>query len=92
MASPFTAALMAGAAVLALWVDVRFPRLAPHSFSRRFAAACVAYLVLHFAPLSVGSWVGAYVTIFGVLLPAFVFTFLTAAWLIRSVRDASQAA
>jgi hypothetical protein len=92
MASLFLAAFMAGAAVLALWVDVRFPQLAPQSFSRRFGAACLAFLALQLAPVALGSSIGAYMTIFGVLLPTFVFVFLTAAWLIRSMRDAAQAA
>jgi len=90
MGSPFLAAFVGGAAVLALWVDTRFPGLAPKKFSRRFFSAILAYALLQASPFATGSITEVYASLFGVVLPAFVGVFLTAAWLIRALRDAAQ--
>jgi cytosine/uracil/thiamine/allantoin permease len=90
MASPFLAAFVGGAAVLALWVDARFPGLAPQSFSRRFFAAILAFALLQASPFVNGSAIEAYGSLFGIVLPAFIGVFLTAVWLIRALRDAAQ--
>jgi hypothetical protein len=88
MSSPSVSLLVVGAGVLALWIDTRFPRLAPESFSRRVLAACLAVIVLQLAPLRGGSASAAYATVFAVVLPALIATLLTAVWLLRSLRDA----
>jgi hypothetical protein len=81
---------VAGAAALALWIDTRFPKLAPASFSRRVLAACLAFGVLQAVPILGGSAAAVYVTLFAIVLPSFVGTFLTAAWLVRALRDAHR--
>jgi hypothetical protein len=88
MSSPFLSVFVAGAGVLALWIDTRFPRLAPESFSRRVLAAVAALLLLQVAPLSGGSAQAVYASVFAVMLPALVLTLLTAVWLLRALRDA----
>ena len=91
MTNPSLAVFMIGAGVLALWLDTRFPNLAPQSFMKRFAAAVAACLLVHLSPLSGGSAAAAYASLFGALLPAFVGAFLTALWLIRALNDARTA-
>jgi hypothetical protein len=92
MAFPSISAFAAGAGLLALWIDTRFPGLAPASFSRRVFAACAAIVLLRAAPLAGTSAAAAYATLFAVVLPAFVMTFLTAVWLLRALRDAQASA
>ena len=78
----FLVALVLGAGALALWVDARFPRLAPEGFRSRSIAAGVAALLvfgLPVAPSAAGMLV--------LLLPALVFAFLTAVWLLRVAAD-----
>jgi hypothetical protein len=92
MSSPFFPVFIAGAGVLALWIDTRFPGLAPESFSRRVLAACAAGVVLQAAPFVGSSASAAYASAFVLLLPALVATLLTAVWLLRALRDAQTAA
>jgi len=91
MASPFLAAFVCGAAVLALWVDARFPGLAPKKFSRRLLSAVLAFVLLQASPFATGTVTQAYASLFGVVLPGFVGVFLTAVWLMRALRDAQTA-
>jgi len=81
-------AVMIGAGLLALWVDARFPSLAPASLSRRVFALIVAGVVLQATPVFGGSTPALYATVFGILLPSFVAVFLAAVWLMRAARDA----
>jgi hypothetical protein len=80
-------AFVFGAGLLALWVDVRFPKLAPSSLPRRLGAACGAFVLLQVTPVLGGSAAGIYATLFAILLPAFVITFLTGVWLLRALLD-----
>jgi hypothetical protein len=91
MNSPFLSLFMVGAALLALWIDTRYPNLAPKSFPTRFLAAVGAAFLLHLSPLSHASSIAAYASLFGAMLPAFVGAFLTAVWLLRALRDARVA-
>jgi len=80
---------MVAAALLALWIDVRFPALAPESLTRRVGAACVAFVLLWAVPIFGGSALAVYATLFALLLPAFVAVFLAGLWLLRALRDVS---
>jgi hypothetical protein len=91
MASPYLYLFMAGAGVLAMWLDARFPNLAPQSFSKRIGAAVAACLLLHLLPMSGTSVMAVYATLFVLVLPAFIGSFLTALWLLRFLRDARTA-
>ena len=88
MAAPFLCAFVVGAGFLALWIDMRFPKLAPQSFSRRMVAAGCALLVLGAVPVFGGSPAAVYTTLFAIVLPILVSSLLAAAWLLRAVRDA----
>jgi hypothetical protein len=90
----FTLSAAFGAALLALWLDARFPSLAPRSLTARLVAAGAAYLLADGASrlfervLDVGS-AGPLVAL-GVILPALVATFLTGLWLLRSLGTAAS--
>ena len=75
-------ALLAGAAVLALWVHVRFPQLAPSGFPARMLAAASAVVLIGTLPVT-----ATLVGLVGFLLPALVFSFLTALWLLQVLAD-----
>ena len=87
MRSVFPLALVAAAALLALWIDVRFPKLAPQSLPKRVLAAAVAIVLLETMPLSDTS-TAALRTSLALLLVAVTLVFLTSVWLVRSVREA----
>ena len=93
-AAVFVLAVVAGAALLAVWVDVRFPSLAPASLSGRMLALAVACLaadagsrlfaaLLTAAPVEAGRGLVA----LGVLLPGLTVAFLAGLWLLRSLQS-----
>jgi hypothetical protein len=88
MAVPFAPALVTGAALLAVWIDARFPNLAPRSLARRAVAAALALVALQATPVLNSSVAALYGTVFALLLPVLVTTFLGAVWLLRTLRDA----
>ena len=88
MAVPFLPALLVGAGLLALWIDTRHPTLAPESVTKRFVAACCALVALEAVPVFHGSAAATYATVFALLLPLLVSSFLAAVWLLRALRDA----
>jgi hypothetical protein len=78
----FVLVLTVGAALLALWIDVRLPKLAPASLKRVILHVAVALVGLHLIP-GIAATVTLYLALFAVVLPALVYTFLTALWFIR---------
>jgi hypothetical protein len=88
MAATFLSAFVVGAGFLALWIDARFPKLAPQSFSKRMLAAACALLVLGAAPVFRGSAAAIYASLFAIMLPLLVSSLLAAVWLLRALRDA----
>jgi hypothetical protein len=90
MAPLFAPVFLVCAGLLALWIDTRFPGLAPQSFMARMLAVLVAVLLLTLVPLVDSSPAAAFASLFALLLPTFVFTFLTAVWLLRALGEASQ--
>ena len=83
----FALVLTAGAALLALWIDTRLPRLAPPTMRRVFLHVGAALLTLQLIP-GATSAVMIYVALFAVALPALVYSFLTAIWFIRLAQSA----
>ena len=81
-------AFVVGAGLLALWIDVRFPKLAPESFSKRMIAAGCVLLLLEAMPIFQGSASALYATMFAIVLPVLVSSLLAAVWLLRALRDA----
>ena len=81
-----------GAAALALWLDLRFPRLAPEGMTRTGLHLAAAIVGLQLAPLAMQGIVGGeslprtLVALFAVLLPALVYPFLATIWLLKLMR------
>lgn len=92
-AAVFILAVSLGAAVLALWLDVRFPALAPEGIVRRGVAALAGCLLIQLGAtgfervlaLSLGPAAGPLLAL-GVLLSTMTFCFVTALWLLRSLQ------
>jgi hypothetical protein len=85
----FVACLAAGAALIALWLNVRFPKLMPWSL-RTLCVHLVLAIVIVYAvgpamAVVAGTAVPAagLVGVFTVGLPVLVYEFLVGAWLIR---------
>ena len=84
----FAFCFLGGAAAIAVWIEVCFPRLAPQSIKAATlhigATLIVAQVVL---PLAAGvltrSWTLAMVATFAVALPSLVYCLLAAIWVIR---------
>ena len=83
----FALVLPVGAALLALWLDARLPKLAPASMRRVILHIAAALLTLQLIP-GANSTAMLYVAIFGVALPGLVYTFLAAIWFIRIAQSA----
>jgi len=90
--SVFVCAVLVAAAVLALWVVARYPRLGPKSLRSALIVVGAAFALLQLSSLSVAPLLGlpngVYLTLFGCVLPSFFACFLAAAWLMRVVAAA----
>ena len=86
----FPPAFLIGAGLLALWVDVRFPKLAPKTLLRRVLAGVAAVVLLQLAPVAASSSMAVYATLFALVLPAFVVTFLAAVWILRALGELAR--
>lgn len=84
----FAVVYLAGAATIALWIDARFPRLAPHdvmvAMAHLFAAAIANSLLDERLALAVSSLPhGRLLAVIGVILPLVVYVSLAALWVLR---------
>jgi hypothetical protein len=90
--SAFLRVELVAAAVLALWVVARYPRLGPKSLRSAMAVTAVAVAVMQLASLGVGLMIrlpdGTYAALFGCALPSFFAAFLASAWLMRVLAGA----
>lgn len=84
----FATALFAGTALVAAWFAVRFPRAAPPSLTVRAAAPIAATFALGQVRVDASDALHLYVTVFGMAFPVLVVTWLTAIWLLQTLRDA----
>jgi hypothetical protein len=84
--------LFAGSAVIALWLAVRFPRLAPKSMLVRGIGALVLGQAVLYAPVDSGSYLTLYSSVFAVLLPVLIASWLVAVWLLQGLRELSGSA
>jgi hypothetical protein len=84
----FLLTYLAGAAVLALWIDVRFRRLAPGDLRWAMAHLVAATVANEALDARLGGFVasslphGTLIAIFGVILPLVVYA-LAAIWVLR---------
>jgi hypothetical protein len=94
----FTITLVLSAFLLAIWSDVRFERLRPSKIGWRIghvAAACILLQVVSVgvSPLFTdGATIATkLVGVLALLLPVFVYTFVSALWLVRTLAEAALA-
>jgi hypothetical protein len=85
----FLVCLAAGAAAVAMWVNVRFPKLMPWSLRRLLVHLVVAFVVVKSVSPAM-RWVAesgvpaaGLTSIFLVAFPVLVYEFLVGAWMIR---------
>ena len=83
--------LAAGAAALALWIDVRFDELGPRDFRGALIHCGIAlaggwFLVPILIKSTIGAGASPMVVIFAVALPALVYLFLAALWLLKQTQ------
>lgn len=86
----FVYVLVTCAALLALWILVRYAGFGPRSLFWAGAHAVVAYVLLRLVPVVLGT-IGTsdvvalrYAAVFGVALPMFVYGFLSGGWVTRA--------
>ena len=88
----FTVTLTVGAALLAMWVDARFPVLRPKTVAWGLAHAAAGILAVVGAAgllaliygIPQTAWLGVLLSVF---LPALVYSLLTGLWMLRSLAD-----
>jgi hypothetical protein len=84
-----TIMLGVGAGAIALWIDVRFPRLAPRDVAKIVLHAAASILLGVFAARGVEALAAAedpqlsLAAIFGLAFPAIVYSLLAAIWVIK---------
>ena len=88
----FAVALVVGAALVALWLDVRVPKLATTELTSIIGHAFLAMLLLRIVPAGSGTALGAWLVLFGALLPALIYAFSVAIWSIRMWQGAAASA
>jgi hypothetical protein len=86
----FVLFLCSGAALLALWLAMRFPDLGPDDVTKALLHVALSVVVLQLLVPAIHV-VGAtglpgaqFVVSFGIVLPGLTYVFLAAAWLIRA--------
>lgn len=81
MTGVFVAALITGAAVLALWLDSRLP--APSDGRQIAFHAILSIVCLNLLPAAGESALSIFGVVFGLVLPALVYAFLSCIWFLR---------
>jgi hypothetical protein len=95
----FGIVLAVGAALVALWIDVRWERRRPQSLMRRMGHSLAAYAVVQLAAVATvhlggdGTPLGQRVAVLLLLFaPGLVYAFLAGIWVLRSLADAARLA
>jgi len=86
----FAAIFIVACGVLAVWLCVRFPAWEPRSVRGALAHVAVSLIAFYIAvpalkPVvhSLGEPFAVHLTIFGLLLPAFVYRLLSSIWILK---------
>jgi hypothetical protein len=85
----FVICIAVGAALVAIWVNTRFPTLMPWSMRRLCVHLVLAIVVVYAVGPAMGVVGGsglpaaALASVFGIAFPVLVYEFLVGAWLIR---------
>jgi hypothetical protein len=89
----FPLILVLGAFLLAAWFDARFEPLRPSTTKWRIVHVAASCLLLQIVSIAAGALVPGngigigLVAIFALLLPVFVYTFVSALWLLRTLAE-----
>jgi hypothetical protein len=81
-------ALSIGSALLALWIHVRFPNIAPEHVGKTLLHTCIAFALLRLMPGMVESPVMALITIVVLVVPGLSYALLCSIWMLRHVQTA----
>lgn len=92
----FTLTLTLGAALVAVWFDVRFPALRPTSIAHGFIHAALGVFSMFGAvgllELVYGIPQGAFMAlVIGVFWPALIYALLAGLWMLRALADLALA-
>jgi hypothetical protein len=89
----FIVASAVGAASIALWVEVRFPKLGPERVTVGLVHLLAATATAHFlVPAALDSATNKVLAIFVVAIPALIYAFLTGIWIMKLARNAMGSA
>jgi hypothetical protein len=83
----FVLVLAAGAGLLALWLHVRFPSLAPERLGRTILHAGTAFALLKMTSLF-GESTAAFTVVFVFVLPTLVYALLCTIWVLQHAQTA----
>lgn len=83
----FVLVLAAGAGLLAMWLHVRFPSLAPERLGRMILHAATAFALLKLTSMF-GESSTALTVVFLFVLPALVYALLCTIWMLRQAQTA----
>jgi hypothetical protein len=83
----FVLVLAAGAALLALWVHMRFPSLAPDRLGRTIVHAVTAFALLKMTSIF-GESSTVFTAVFVFVLPALVYALLCTIWVLQQAQAA----
>jgi hypothetical protein len=83
----FVLALAVGAGLLAMWVYVRFPGLAPARIGKTLFHTVAAFMLLLMSP-GLGVSVSAIGLVFLFILPALVYALLCTLWMLKHAQAA----
>jgi hypothetical protein len=86
--SLFVFMLSIGSALLALWIHVRFPKLAPEHVGKTLLHTGIAFALLRMMPSMIESPVIALITIVVLVVPALSYALLCSIWMLRHVQTA----
>ena len=86
--SAFVVILSIGSALLALWIHVRFPKLAPEHVGKTLLHTGLAFALLRLTPGMVESPVVAVVAIALLVIPGLSYALLCSIWMLRHVQTA----
>ena len=85
MIAVFTWSLLVATALIAIWIAVRFPGLAPASMTWRGLGLLASAAAVQVVPIWTDSTTSLWVSVFGLLAPALVAAWLCAAWLLQAL-------
>jgi hypothetical protein len=83
----FLIVLTAGAALLAMWLHVRFPSLGPDRMARAVVHAAAAFVLVRVAG-GVGDSLTGFAAVMLLVLPALVYALLCTIWVLQHAQAA----